>query len=150
MTPEHQTTREEEAHERLLNEIGERLSASAHIVIEEAQSAAYAANLVRSYCFQPEECEEVITRMREAVGEMTDLEHQLLAKFWRSALAAAASIDSEDFETLAGYRVYSGDLHWYYRMCSGMVEEVLQGRKETERQEQVAERDLEDLSDIPF
>lgn len=88
--------------------------------------------------------------MLEAVGELTDLEHELLAKLWRSALAAAASIDSEDFETLAGYCVYSGDLHWYYRMCSGMVEEVLQGRKETEHQKEVAEEEPEDFSDIQF
>jgi hypothetical protein len=69
-------------------------------------------------------------RMRSAGAEITDHEHELLARLRRSALAAAASVDSEDFETLAGYGVYSGDVHWYYRMCSGMVERILQERKD--------------------
>ena len=88
--------------------------------------------------------------MRSAGTEITDHEHELLARLRRSALAAAASVDSEDFETLAGYGVYSGDVHWYYRMCSGMVEGILQERKETERQKQVAEQEPEDVLDLPF
>ena len=58
MTTEHQTTPEEEAYQRLLDEVWETLSEPAQTVIEEAQSAAYATNMVHSYCFQPEEYEE--------------------------------------------------------------------------------------------
>ena len=154
MIDEHRTTREEKVYWRLLEEVWEELTEPARTVIGEARSAAYAENMVHNYCFQPEEYEEAMEKMRSAGAEITDHEHKVLAKVWRSALAAAASIDSEDFETFAGYRVYSGDLHWYYRMCSGMVEQVLQERKETERQkqvaEQVAEREPEDVSDLPF
>jgi hypothetical protein len=150
MTTEHQTTREEEAYGRLLDEIWEKLSEPARAVIEEAQSAAYAANMVRSYCFQPEEYEEAMDKMRLATVGLTDGEHKLLAMFWRAALAAAASIDSEDFETLAGYRVYSGDLHWYYRMFSGMVEKILEEKRLAELRKEIVEQEPENIWDIPF
>jgi hypothetical protein len=150
MTTKHQTTREEGAYRRLLDEIWEKLSEPARAVIEEAQSAAYAANMVRSYCFQPEECEEAMDKMRLATVGLTDGEHKLLAMFWRAGLAAAASIDSEDFETLAGYRVYSGNVHSYYRMLSRMVEEILQEKRTAEIRNEIAEREPEDLPDLPF
>ena len=71
-----------------------------------------------------------------------------------AALAAATSIDADDYETLAGHKVYSGNLHWFYRMQSGMVEETLSEKTrvkmEAERQKALAEREPEDLSDIPF
>jgi hypothetical protein len=108
MTREHQVTPEEEAYGQLLDETWEMLSEPAHTVMGEAQSAAYAANMVRSYCFQPEEYEQTMEKMRLTTAELSNRECELLAKLWRAALAAAASIDSEDFETLAGYRVYSG------------------------------------------
>jgi hypothetical protein len=116
----------------------------------EAQSAAYAANMVRSYCFQPEEYEEAMEKMRLAAAKLSNRECELLAKLWRAALAAAAFIDSEDFETLAGYRVYSGNLHWYYRMLSGMVEKILEEKRLAELQKEHAEWEPEDISDIPF
>ncbi len=141
MTPEHQATPEEEAYGRVLDETWEMFPGAARTIIGEAQSAAYAANMVRSYSFQPEEYEEAMEKMRLAAAELSDRECELLAKLWRAALAAAASIDSEDFETLAGYRVYSGDLHWYYRMLSGMVEEILQEKRTGELRDEIAERD---------
>ena len=150
MTTEHQITREQEVYERFLEDIREELSEPTHTVIEEAQSAAYAANMVHSYSFQPRECEEAMEKMRRAAAGLTEREHKLLVKLWRAALAAAASIDPEDFERLAGYRVYSGNLHWYYRMASGMVEETLHDKKVAELQKEHAEREPEDLSDIPF
>ena len=52
MTTEHQITLEEEAYWQLLDEIWEKLSEPARAVIEEAQSAAHAAYMVRGYCFQ--------------------------------------------------------------------------------------------------
>lgn len=150
MTTEHLATQEEKAYEQLLDEIWEMLSEPARTVIGEAHSAAYAANMVRSYCFQPEEYDEAMEKMHSAGAEITDREYKLLAKLWRSALSAAASIDSEDFETLAGYGVYSGNLHWYYRMLSGMIEETLREKKEAVLQKKMAEQEPEDISDIPF
>ena len=150
MTTEHQITREQEAYGRLLEDMWEELSEPTRTVIGEAQSAAYAANMVRSYCFQAVEYKEAMEKMRRAAAGLTDREHKLVAKIWRAALAAAASIDSEDFETLAGYCVYSGNLHWYYRMISGMVEKILEERRIAELDMEIVERKPEDHSDIPF
>jgi hypothetical protein len=148
MTTEHQTTREEEAYWRLLEEMD--LSKAARTVLEEAQSAAYAANMVYSYCFQLEEYEEAMEKMRPAATTLTDHECELLGKLWRAALAAAASIDADDFETPAGRRVYSGDLHWFYRMSSSMVEKILQEKKYAGFRKEIAEREPVDLPDPPF
>jgi hypothetical protein len=129
MTTEHQTTREEKAYGRLLEEMEDMLSEAARTILSEAQSAAYALCMVYHYAFQFEEYDEAIEKMRLAAAKLTDSEHQLLAKIWRGALAAAASVDADDYETLAGYRAYSGDLHRYYRMVSGMIEDTLQAKK---------------------
>jgi hypothetical protein len=106
--------------------------------------------MVRSYCFGPEEYEEAMEKMRLATTALTDRECELLAKLWRAALAAAASIDADDFETLAGYRVYEGNLHWYYRMASGMLEEILEEKKLAELRKESAQREPVDPSDLPF
>ena len=144
MTTEHQRTPEEEAYDRLLDEIWEELSEPARAMIEKAQAAAYAAHLVRSYNFQWHiEFDEYMDKMRLAAVELTAGENKILARVWRAALAAAASIDSEDFETLAGYRVYSGNLHWYYRMVSNMVERILQERRIAEENSRIAGWDPE-------
>src|SRR5829696_9054872 len=140
MTPEHQATPEEEAYGNLLHETSEKLSEPARAVIEEAQSAAYGAQMVRNYCFQPEEYDEAMEKMRVAAVELSDRECELLAKIWRAALAAAASIDPSD-ERLVGYKVDGGDLHWYYRMLSSMVEKILQ--------EKIAEQEPDNIWDIP-
>jgi len=129
MTTQHQTTREEEAYGRLLNEMWEKLSEPARVVLGEAQSAAYAATMVHNYCFQSEEYEEAMEQMRAAAAKLTDREQELLRKIWQAALAAAAACNSADFETLIGHRVYLGDLHRYFRMLSRMVEKTLQERK---------------------
>jgi len=150
MKTEHQTTREEEAYWRHFEEKEMKLSEAARTVLGEAESAAYAEHMVRSYCFQPEEYEEAMEKMRLAATKLTDHECELLAQLWRAALAAAASIDADDFETLAGHRVYSGDLHYFYRLSSSMVEKILQEKKHAEFQKEIAERDPADLPDPPF
>lgn len=151
MTTEHQATQEEKAYWRLLDEIWEKLSEQARAVFREAQSAAYATHLVHNYCFQWHiEYDEAMDKMRLAAVELTDHEHKLLAKLWRAALVAAAAVDSEDFETLAGYRVYRGDLHQYYRMTSGMIERTLQERRLAEHQKEFDHRDQEWFPEIPL
>jgi hypothetical protein len=151
MTTEHQTTPEEEALERLLNENWETLSEMARTVFTEAEAAAYGAHLVHNYCFQWDgEYDEALEKMRLAAAELTDHDHQLLATIWRAALAAAASVDADDLETLAGYRVYSGDLHYCYRMISRMIERTLQDKKVDEAQKKIAKREPVDDSDLPF
>ena len=151
MTTEHRTTQEENAYGQLLEEKEDTFSEAARIILSEAQSAAYKAHMVRSYCFQWDfEYDETMDRMSGAAAELTDREHQLLAKIWRAALAAAACIDAEDLESLAGYRVYSANLHYYYRMVSGMIERTLQEKKAEEVRKEIAEREPVDDSDLPF
>jgi len=149
MTPEYQITPEEEAYVQFLDKTWEMLSEPAHTVIEEAQSAAYAANMVHNYCFQPEEYDEAMEKMRLAAAKLSDRECELLAKLWRAALAATASIDPSD-KRLVGYKVDGGNLHWHYRMLSGMVEKILEEKRLAELQKEHAEWELEDISDIPF
>jgi hypothetical protein len=149
VTTEHQRTREEEAYGQLLEEIWEKLSEPARAVLGEAQSAAYAANMVRSYCFQPEEYEEATERMRLAAAGITDSEHELLAELWRTALAAAASINPDD-ETLVGHKVDRGDLHWYFRMLSRMVEKTLQDKDIADFRKKSAERESVDRPDLQY
>ena len=129
MTTDHQTTREEKAYGRLLEEKEDVLSEAARTLLSEAQLAAYAEYMVHNYGFQPEEYDEAMEKMRLAAAKLTEREHQLLAKIWRAALAAAASVDADDFESLAGYKVYSGDLHCYYRMVSAMIERTLRSEE---------------------
>ena len=150
MTTEHQTTREEKAYGRLLEETEDMLSEAARTILSEAQSAAYAECMVHNYCFQPEEYDEAIEKMRLAAAKLTDSEHQLLANIWRGALAAAVSVDADDYESLAGYRVHSGDLHHYYRVVSSMIEDTLQAKKHDELRKELAEQGPVDDSELPF
>jgi hypothetical protein len=150
MTTEHQKTREEEAYGRLLEEEEDMLSEAVRTILSEAQSAAYAACMAHNYCFQPEEYDEAIEKMSLAAAKLTHSEHQLLAKIWRAALAAAASVDADDYESLVGHKVYSGDLHYYYRMVSRMVERTLQAKKDDERRRELAKQEPVDHSVLPF
>jgi hypothetical protein len=150
MTTEHQTTREEKVYRQLLEEEEDILSEAVRTILSEAHLAAYAECMVRNYCFQPEEYDEAVEKMSLAAAKLTDSEHQLLAKIWRAALAAAASVDADDYESLAGYRVYSGDLHYYYRMVSSMVERTLQAKKHDEFRKELAEQESADDSEVPF
>ncbi len=126
MTTEYQPTREEEAYGRLFKEKKEMLSRAARAVLAEAEQAAYTECMVRSYSFQPEEYEEAMEKMHLAATELTSEDRELLAKLMHAAKAASASIDPND-RTPVGHKVDRGDVHWYYRMVSVMVEEILQG-----------------------
>ena len=150
MTTEHQTTREENVYGRLLEEEEDTLSETVRTILSEAHSAAYAEWMVHNYGFQPEEYDEAIEKMGLAAAKLTDREHQRLARIWRAALAAAGSVDADDYESLAGYRVYSGDLHYYYRMVSGMVERTLQAKKHDEFRKELAEQESVDDPEVPF
>jgi hypothetical protein len=151
MTTEYQPMQEEQAYRRLLEEKGEMFSRAARTVLKEAEAevAAYGENLVHSYAFQPEEYDEAMEKMRLAATDIIGRDRELLARLWCSALATAASIDPDD-ETSAGFRVVRGDVHWFNRMASGMVEEILQEKKTAELREKIAEREPENPEDLPF
>ncbi len=130
MTTECQMTPEEEAYGRILEEKEEMLSEVACNILAEAESVAYAEYMVRNYCFQPEEYDEAMEKMRLAAAKLTDWDRELLAELVRAAKAAAASIDPDD-ATPAGRGVYLGYFHHYYKMVSDMVEYTLQGRPQS-------------------
>ena len=151
MKNEHRTTREEEAYGRILDVQYETLSEAARTVLSEAEAEAYKANMVSNYSYQGDiEYNEALEKMRLAAVELTEDECRLLSKLWHAALAAAASVDADDFESFAGYRVYSGDLHRYYRMASGMIEKILQEKKDADLRKELAQRQPIDYTDIPF
>ncbi len=146
MNTEYQMTPEERAYDQLLDEHWVTLSEAARTVLQEADSAAYAECMVDSYCFQPREYDEALEKMRFAAARITEREQKLLTKLWRAALGAAASIDVDDVQTLIGRRLYPFNLHWRYRMFSGMVERVLQDKEVAEREpEEFSEEDFDDI-----
>jgi len=118
-------TPEEDTCERLIKDSWEELTEPARTMLQEAHAAPYAVYLVHNYCFQPEEYEEAAESLYHAALETTERDCEILAKIWRIALAAAASIDPVD-ETPAGHKINRGDVHYYYRMFSTMIEEALQ------------------------
>jgi hypothetical protein len=151
MSTEHQWTPEEEAYGTLLKDMWEACSEPARIILEEAQTEAYAACMVRTSSFRPEQYEVAMLKMRSAAAEITEHENELLGKFWRTALAAAASVDPCDL-TPAGYQVHRGDVHHYYRMVSGMIERIWIEKPAAEilRMSPRVEPDEDDFSYIPF
>src|SRR3712207_5917367 len=110
MFTEHRTTPEEEAFWRLLEESKGVLSEAAYTLLDTAKGAAYRANMVHHYCFQPQEHEEAMEKMRAAAAGLTEPDRELLGRIWRAALAAASSLDPDDHETMFRYRVYVGHL----------------------------------------
>jgi hypothetical protein len=119
-------TPEEEALGELLALNKEVLSEAARTLLDEAYLASYKDTLAEAYyCFQREEYEEAMQKMRLEATRLTDRDREHLAKIVRAGKAAASSIDPDD-ETPAGYRYCRGELHWYYEMISEMVDDALQ------------------------
>ncbi len=151
MTTEHRDTPEEEAFWQLFQETKGLLSEAARTLLDTAMRAAYAANMVHNYCFQPQEHEEAEQKMRAAAAGLTELDRELLGRLWRTALAAAASLDPDDHETMVRYRVYVGHLHWYYREVAVMVKAILAEKEAEEYEKEIAEREPVDSPDeTPF
>jgi hypothetical protein len=136
---ERYATPEEDTCERLMKDNWEELTEPARTMIEEARAAAYAEHLAHNYCFQPEEYEEAAENLYHAALEITERDCEILAKVWRVALAAAASIDPLD-ETPAGHKINRGDVHYHYRMFARMIEEALQEKNHPSLRNSRAER----------
>lgn len=150
-TKQHRPTREQEAYWRLLETEEKVLSKAARTALAEADVAAYADHLVRTCCFHPEEYEEAMNKMRIAAAEFTSRDREVLAELVRAAMAAAASIDHYDYETLAGHKVYRADLHWYYRTLFGMIDVALQEKENIElRERSITEREPIDEAEGPY
>ena len=149
MTTEDRGTPEERAYGRLVGEAREVLSAEAGSILTEAEGVAYAEHLIRTFEMAPEEYDGATERMSLAAAGLTDREHELLARLWRAALSAAASIDPFDGTPVPYYKACRGDFHGYYRMLSGLVEGVLRERQ-IEKLHEGADRDAAGLPDARF
>lgn len=147
MTTQHQPTREEEAYKRLLDKEWDTISEAARIIVSEAETAAYAEYLVHNVCFLPYEYEEAMQKMLLAAAATTDRDRELLMELVRCSIAACASIDLFDEDTIVKYRAYRSDLHRYYLMVYTMVGDILY---EQFTREHIAELEPVDESDIPF
>lgn len=128
MNKEPKRTPEEGALCRFVDENYKTLSEAARTIIDEADSASHANWMVRLYGYQEGDHEYHMKNMHLAATELSEREHKILVQIWRAALVAAASLDPEDYETVVGYRVFRGDLHYCYRMFASMIEEVLNER----------------------
>jgi hypothetical protein len=155
MTAKHQMTPEERAYHQLLREQSDSLSQAAHRLLAEADEAANRCCMADWISYQDMEYEEAMEKMRLAATELTDHDCEQLTQLWRYALAAAASVDPHDYETVVAWRAYRADLHSFYRMMSGMVEEtvedvVLEKRYAENHEEKCAEQEPIDDEDFPF
>ena len=152
MTTKHQKTPQESTFYQLVDEGWESLSEAAQDVVGQALLIAYKEYLIDSRIYVPQEDkDEHMKEMRRAAAELTEHDCEGLTKIWRSALAAAASIDPYDYETLVGLREHPADLYGCYRMVSSKVEEVEREKRYAEvRKKELAEQEPIDVEDAPF
>ena len=152
MTTKHQKTPQERTFYHLVEEGWESLSEAAQDVVGQALLLAYHEHLIDSRIYVPQENkDEHMKTMRRAASELTEHDCEGLTKIWRSALAAAASVDPYDYETLIGWREYPADLYGFYRMVSSKVEEIEWEKRYAEFQkEMLAEHEPIDVEDVTF
>ena len=131
MQTEYKRTREEETFYRLLDEKQSPLSEDVLKLVGLAQHESYKYNLVSNYAYQPVEYFMGMEDMVRLAGELGDQEREFIAAAGR---AATVAIDPED-ERPAGYKVRGGDVHYYYKMVSGMIEKALGPKTHREREE---------------
>jgi hypothetical protein len=132
LTTEHKMTSEEKAFSVLLDEKCDEVTEAARGLVGIAQDCAYAYNLCRNYAFQPEEFYVAGHNMLHLACVLTEHDREVLAEVTQAAKAASESLDKDDFETPAGFRICVADLHHYYALISAMVEKAL---KPTDRRE---------------
>jgi hypothetical protein len=105
MTAKDQNTPQERTFYHLVEEGWESLSEAAQDVVGQTLLLAYHEHLIDSRIYVPQENkDEHMKTMRHAASELTEHDCEGLTKIWRSALAAAASVDPYDYETLVGGR----------------------------------------------
>ncbi len=140
MTPEHQTTLQESAYWRMLDEVWETLSWPAQALFRKASTLAYEWHMQRSYF---PDAEEAWDKMGFVAEGLIDRDQELLTRIVRAARTAANSLDPEDDETVAGFRVHPANLHRWYEMTAQEIERTL--RKENARR-----RAMKDPSYRPY
>lgn len=103
-TNSYQKTPEENALYDLFEKSVKKLSKPARSILFEAESEAYAANLIHNYANQPEEYDEAMEKVHQAAVVLTEEDCVLLEELVSAADAAASSIDPDDI-TPVGYKV---------------------------------------------
>lgn len=132
MTTEHKMTAEEEAYYDLLDEKRDEVTEAARGLFGIAQNCAYAYNLCRNYSFQAEEFYMADHNMLYLARALTARDREVLAEVAQAAKTASDSLDKDDRETPAGFRICVANLHYYYALISEMVGKAL---KPTDRWE---------------
>src|SRR3954453_7421044 len=99
MTTGYQKTPEERMFDQFIDEEWESLSEAARTFVGQAMGIASKWHLIDNISYMPEWQEEEKKAMRRTATEPTRDDCEGLTKIWRSALAAAASIEPYDFET---------------------------------------------------
>jgi hypothetical protein len=151
MTAEYQNTPEESTFDQTLGEEMESLSEAARTVVGQALNIADKSYLLDNISYMPQWEDDDMEVVRRAAAELAEHDCEGLTKIWRSALAAAASIEPYDFDTHLGYRIYPANFHRYYRKFSRIVEDAEWAKREAEwRKEMLKEREPVDPEDIPF
>jgi hypothetical protein len=99
------------------------LTDAAREVLQISHNTGYAANLVRSYNFVPEEYEEAAEKIRAL--RLTGRDYELLAEQAALYKGACMSVDATDHETPAGHRVFASDVHYYWKMQFELLTDLL-------------------------
>ncbi len=125
-------TTEEKAFGALLDEKRDEITEAARGLVGIAADCSHSYNLCRTYAFQPEELYMAEHNMLHLAYALTEHDREVLAEVAQAARVASDSLDKDDFETPAGFRICIADLHHYYAMISETVEQAL---KPTDRRE---------------
>jgi hypothetical protein len=151
MATEYEKTQEESTFDQILWEELESLSEAARAALQQAHEVADKVWMSDWYSYQTEEYQDDMKAMRRSAADITGEDCEGLTKIWRSALAAAASVDPYDYETIVGWRTYRGQLHEHYKMFSRLVEDFESDKRIEElRKKEDAEREPVDAKDPPF
>src|SRR5215208_3429923 len=125
MTTEYKMTTEEKAFGALLDEKRNEVTEAARGLFGIAEDCAYAYNLCRNYAFQPEEFYMADHNMLHLTYALTEHDREFLAEVVQAGRVASDSLDKDDRETPAGFRICIADLHHFYTMVCEMVEKAL-------------------------
>jgi hypothetical protein len=122
---EHVKTAKEKLFDALLDAKRDEVTEAARELIGIAMDFSYGYNLCRNYAFQPEDLFMADHNMLDQAYVLTEHDREVLAEVAQAAQAASDSLEKHDFETSAGFRIWTADLHRYYAMISAMVEKAL-------------------------
>jgi hypothetical protein len=122
---EYVETAEEKAFGALWDEKRAEITEAARHIVGLAEGCSYIHYCCRNYCVQDEEELTDWHNLLCLAYLLTQHDREALSEVAQAAKAASDSLDKDDFDTPAGYRISISDRHCYYAMISEMVEEAL-------------------------